>query len=200
MKPLPAAQLLDVWERGRNGSSVERALFLLTAACPDIEPDALARLSIGRRDGLLLTLREWTFGDPLVALVDCPECGEHVETVFRTADVRTAPTQDETVLALTAGECEVRFRLPDSLDLLAIPVGANLDTARRVLLERCVIAVRRGGEAEVAAELPEPVAAAVAVRMAEADPQADVQIELACPACQHTVQVAFDVTAFFWTE
>jgi hypothetical protein len=36
--------------------------------------------------------------------------------------------------------------------------------------------------------------------MAQADPQADIQLDLSCPACQHHWQAAFDVVAFLWNE
>jgi hypothetical protein len=36
--------------------------------------------------------------------------------------------------------------------------------------------------------------------MAEADSQADVRINLSCPACEHQWQAAFDVLSFFWSE
>ena len=36
--------------------------------------------------------------------------------------------------------------------------------------------------------------------MAETDPQADVQLALACPACGHTWQATFDIVSFFWSE
>ena len=36
--------------------------------------------------------------------------------------------------------------------------------------------------------------------MAEADPQADVQLELNCHACAHTWASPFDIVSFFWRE
>ncbi|HKI02137.1 MAG TPA: phage baseplate protein, partial [Thermoanaerobaculia bacterium] len=61
MRPLSAPELLEAWERGLAGHPVQRALLLVAAACPGTPPEELARESVGRRDGRLLTLREWTF-------------------------------------------------------------------------------------------------------------------------------------------
>ena len=36
--------------------------------------------------------------------------------------------------------------------------------------------------------------------MAQADPQADVQLALSCPVCGHKWQTAFDIVSFFWSE
>ena len=37
-------------------------------------------------------------------------------------------------------------------------------------------------------------------QMALADPQADVQLNLSCPACNHHWQSVFDIVSFFWSE
>jgi hypothetical protein len=200
MQPFSAAQLLDVWERGRTAAPAERAMMLLTAADPDAADDAIARLPIGQRDDRLLTLREWTFGPGLTGLMACPQCGERVETSFRTMDIRATPPEAHAAMTLTEAEHEVHFRLPDSFDLLAIPAGLDVDGARRVLLERCVVAAHCRGESVAASELPASLAAAVAARLAESDPQADVQLELCCPACNCAWQASFDIVSFFWTE
>ncbi|MEW5959315.1 MAG: phage baseplate protein, partial [Chloroflexota bacterium] len=62
MRLLVAPVLLDVWERGLTRSPIQRALLLLAAAWPELEPDQPAALSIGQRDTLLLALREQLFG------------------------------------------------------------------------------------------------------------------------------------------
>jgi hypothetical protein len=36
--------------------------------------------------------------------------------------------------------------------------------------------------------------------LAEADPQADIELALACPACGQVSRHEFDVLAFFWSE
>src|SRR5947208_5540995 len=94
MRPLTAQELLDAWERGLSEPPVQRALALLAAACPETTPTELARESVGRRDGRLLTLREQTFGPRLVSLAACPACGERRETAFDVADVRARKTGD----------------------------------------------------------------------------------------------------------
>lgn len=199
MRPLTAQELLDAWERGLGEPPVQRALTLLAAACPETLPEQLARESVGRRDGRLLSLREWTFGPRLVSLAACPACGERLETAFDVADVRVSGTLAETgdgaePLAVSVAGRDLRFRLPNSLDLAALVPGKD---ARRTLLGRCLLPA---GEKIDVEELPEAALQAVAERMAAADPQGDVQLALQCPACGHAWAAAFDIVSFLWTE
>src|SRR3954471_8382071 len=126
MRVPSAAELLDAWERGLPRPAVERALLLLAAACPDAPPDALARLSIGRRDARLLSLRDKTFGPRLVCQAACPGCGERLEMTFASADIRAEATDDSPAeMAVHAAGRAVRFRLPNSEDLGTIAGAAD---------------------------------------------------------------------------
>ncbi len=200
LRPLTSAELLSAWERGQGQPLVTQALVLLSAARPDASLDDLARLSIGRRDAALLALRGQVFGSRLSSVVGCPACGERLELTFDAADIGgeslALPAED---LALTAGEYSVRFRLPDSLDMAAAQ-GSDARAVRATLIERCVLEARRGDEPVAAGDLPAKVVSAVAHRMAEADPMADIQISLTCPACEHAWQATFDIVSYFWAE
>jgi hypothetical protein len=200
MRSLSAAELLAVWEQGQGQLPVQQALILLAAACPDVPPDALAALRIGRRDAGLLTLREWTFGSQLVSLAICPNCGERLELAFDVADIRVVEDGPDEPLSLTVAGCEVAFRLPNSLDLAAAADLGDAEASRRMLLERCMLAVQRVGGADSADVLSPEIEAAIIARMADADPQADVQLALVCPACGQPWLAAFDIVSFFWSE
>jgi hypothetical protein len=201
MRALSATELLAIWERGLAHAPTQRALALLTLACPEESPEALAHLCIGRRDERLLTLREWMFGERFASLADCPSCGERLEINFNAADLRVDPvldTSDNITLDLT--DYSVRFRLPDTLDLAALELSDVSAGAHRQLLARCLLSARRGEREISAAELPETVVMAVAEKMAQADPQADLQLTLSCPRCRHQWRAAFDIVSFLWTE
>src|SRR4051794_16249982 len=121
MQPLLASELLTVWERGQAQPPLLKALALLAAAAPDTPPEALARLPIGRRDALLLELRAAMFGPRLTGVTACCACHAPLDLTFDVADIRVEPEgePDELLSIHTEGH-EVAFRLPDSLDLLAI--------------------------------------------------------------------------------
>lgn len=209
MRALSATELLAVWERGLSQTPVERALALLGAACAGEPTEALARLSVGERDARLLTLREWTFGRQLTSLVSCPACGEQLELNLDADELHATPSSDAGAgaalksvepLTMTTAGYEVSFRLPNSLDLSAVADAAGVGDAAATLLERCLVEARRGDERCAAAALPPEVAAAVAARMGEADPQAELSFALKCPACGEDWQAPFDIESFFWAE
>jgi hypothetical protein len=201
MRSLSAAELLDAWEQGLTEPACRRAVALLAAAAPDVSSEAVAKLNIGVRDRWLLTLREWTFGSQLASVVNCSACGERLEWSVDIADLRS-PKQPEAVgdLALDLDPYWVSFRLPNTLDLAAIAACQDASIARQTLFDSCVLATRLNGEEITAGELPAAVVEAIVERMAEADPDADMQLDLSCPACGHQWQAMFDIESFFWSE
>src|SRR5271157_2548071 len=119
MRALSVPELLRVWESGLTQGSVERALTLLGAACPDTPRESLASLTIGQRDAGLLTLREWTFGSRVDSVVACPACGQRMELAFDVADVRVSGSE-AAELSMTVADYDLRLRPPNSLDMAAI--------------------------------------------------------------------------------
>jgi hypothetical protein len=198
------SELLRCWEGGLDAPPPRRALALLALAWPEAAAGTLARLSIGQRDACLLELREHAFGQELVAVGECPSCGEQLELALSSADVRleAAPDQPEPKgpLEVRSRGYRVRFRLPDSLDLQDAIVPGDPQATRRSLLDRCLLGVVHEGRPAAPATLPPEVVARVESRMAGADPQADVRLELTCPACAHRWEAPFDIAAFLWAE
>jgi len=177
---------------------VQRAVTLLALAWPQRSVDEWSRASIGERDRQLFQLREELFGSTLEAIASCPKCGERLELAFSTNDLlsREASLSREP-MRLTSGGYEVDYRLPTSADLLA--VADNAGQARELLLERCVEA-RNDGVAVHASALPDAVVKQLGEKMADADPQAEVQIALDCPACSHHWATVFDILSYLWGE
>jgi hypothetical protein len=202
MRALSAGELLTVWEHGVSQRPSQRALSLLAVACADeAPPGQLARLSLGQRDGRLLNLRQRTFGPHLAAISACPACSQVLEFTVNAADIRIAPaSQPAETIALAYADYELQFRLPDTLDLATMDPSADRQTNSQHLLRRCVTSARRASAEIPAEDLPPEVVAAVSERMAEADPQADVQLDLACPQCEHRWHSPFDIVSFFWSE
>jgi hypothetical protein len=201
MRALSGAELFGVWERGIAQSPAQRALILLALACGENTVEELERLSVGQRDAHLLALREQMFGSQLASITSCPACAEPLEFQLETADVRAAvATALPAALSLTHAGYNVEFRLPTARDLTSLDPEVSLETNRQFLLQRCVV-IAHCGDAEVAAaELPAEVGMAISQHMAAADPQADVQLALACPQCPHAWQATFDIVSYFWTE
>jgi len=202
MRGLEATELLGVWERGLAQPPTQRAITMLASAFPEVEPGALARLSVGQRDARLLTLRESTFGPRLAGTVSCPECAQRLEMVFNIDDIRVADPAHESAenLTLSVAGHDLEFRLPNSVDLAAIAGEPDESVARRALLGRCLVSARKGDAQMAIGDLSEPALAAVVERMAQADPQANLELDLSCPACHWRWKALFDIAAFYWTE
>src|SRR5258708_2994405 len=202
MRPLSAQEMLVIWERGLHQHPVERALTMLNVAMPAFAADALLTLSIGQRDAYLLALREATFGSRLESFVECPACQERLEFTPHRPDIRvTSVTESNegTQQAVIDGY-ELHFRSPNSRDLIAIARFRDVDAARRILVQRCIVEAKRDGETITVSAFREPMIVDLAEHMARFDPQAEVRLNLSCPACDHQWSLLFDIASFLWTE
>lgn len=201
-----SAALLDAWERGLRLPLPQAALLVLAASHPDESAAELAALPLGARDTLLFDVREQLFGSELATVSTCPRCDERLEAGFSLSAIRVPPPDagEATgggVQEMEAGGNHIRFRLPATLDVLAIPAGANAETAREILFERCVIeALDADGNAFAPQALPTAVIPAISAEMARADPQAIVDLALECPACGHAFAAAFDIASYLMAE
>jgi hypothetical protein len=215
LQPGGAAEVLQLWERVQGLPPHRQAAEMLAAAEPAQTPASIAELSIGARDARLLTLREQLFGPQMKSLADCPNCGERVEMGFQVDHIRTATAASAeqesasgSMLLIEGGWC-IEYRLPTGADLAEIPDGSNPQAARRYLLHRCVLAVdsdpdNEGVEGSATApeieQLPANLVERIVEAMSEADPQADVELLLSCPACGHQWQAPFDIVSYLVTE
>jgi hypothetical protein len=197
MRTLSASELLQVWERGLEAGPSGRALELLRQACPETDAESLANLTIGQRDGLVLRLRQWTFGARLTALYDCSACGELIELEFSAGDLPAGGPASHVALAIDG--FELRLRPVTSADLKAAS-RLNAVRGRIHLLERCLVQADYQGRSISALELPETVVEAAERALAAAEPGADIELSAVCPACGATCKTIFDIVSFFWRE
>jgi len=201
MHGLTTSTLLGAWERALSQSPAQRALTLLTLTDPGAPRERLAALTIGQRDAHMLSLRESAFGPQMTGVVTCPACSRQLELNFTVSSVRVAPPPEAAGLcALAHGDYQVEFRIPNGDDLTALTPDLDRSANQRRLLERCLLSLRRHGETVPFEELPDELRTVVSDRMAEADPQADVQLSLACPDCGHRWQAPLDILSYLWAE
>lgn len=199
MHSLSASSLLTVWERGASESSVVQALSLLAAVVPQAEISDLERLSIGRRDALLLTLRERLFGQRLQTMLVCPECHNKLDLAFDVDQIRAPMDADlPEEFSCTVDGYQATFRLPASEDLLAVMNGSEPVIAKQLLLKRCLLSVFHHGNATT--DLPNSLTDRVVEQMAQVDPQGDVQLAVTCGVCGHQWEAMFDIGSFLWSE
>jgi hypothetical protein len=197
---LSALSTLDLWERAQDRTEVRRALVLAHAGGPPAEPEELERLPLGRRDARLLELYGALGGSALEATAACPSCSETVEFEADAGALLDRAARGAEPAPIEALGFTVAWRPADSLDLEAAAAGGDAESAERVLLERCVLSALGPGGPVAAADLPRDVRAAVAGAMAEADPLAEVLVDVSCPACGAGFVADLSVAAFVWAE
>lgn len=178
------------------------------------DPQALVRsLTMGDREALLLHLRRLTMGDALAGVLNCPKagCGAPMDLDLRVSDLLLPPypqpsPEYQAMVRENGSAWQVRFRLPtgqDQEDATRL-IGHQTDSGASLLLKRCLLAVTAGegkGEAlPVDEDLPPGIAAAMPGLLAERDPQAEVQLDLVCPACDHHFSALFDAASYFFRE
>jgi hypothetical protein len=193
LRPLTGEDEAFLLEDAEGLSPAARTTALLARCLQRLGPlepidvEAVRGLTAGDREALLLELRRLSFGERLEVVLACPEpdCGEAMELELRAGDLLLAPYDDARPEYETDG---VRFRLPAGGDLEAAATAARdgVDAGVRLVLERCVLA----GEPH----------ARIDALMAALDPQADIELELTCPACGHAFTVAFDTGDFLARE
>jgi hypothetical protein len=204
----PSTQhLLAAWERGRAvPRPADRALSLLCAAHADMPRASVAELAIGERDRRLLALRKDMFGSQLKALTTCPACNASLELELDAGDFDGSSEDDvmagdpAAALSFSQDDYDILFRLPNSLDMLALREGASDDENRLRLLQYVVLRASRGGEEIPARQLPAAVVDALDDRLSLADPHADIRLKLNCAACAAHWQAPFDVASYLWNE
>jgi len=203
MRNLNAIDMLNLWEYGLNQPLLQKALILLAAAYPEIQPDALVKLSIGQRDRRLLQLRERLFGSHFVNTADCPTCSEKIEWENSIADfiiIADENNSPDHEFDIEADDYSVRFRLPNSLDIAAVINNENTEKAQQQILSRCLLKVEYSGSSCTVDQLPDSVIQKLNRQIEQLDPQAEIRINLKCPECSHQWNVFFDIVSFLWSE
>ena len=193
--------VIRAWEAAGGGDGAGRCISMLTAMRPQMDKESAAALPLGMRDSLLMELRTALFGDAIEAFAECPQCLERLEYAFPVSELcqgGKAPLKGPIIVE--ASGYRVQLRLLDSDDLAAAGACSGIEEARRSLLKRSVIGTWRDSHAAAIEDLPAVVIERVSDALAEADPLADLNIDLQCAGCGNAWAVAFDIGSLLWTE
>ncbi|MCG3043711.1 hypothetical protein L7D48_24585 [Streptomyces sp. S1A] len=216
------AELLAVWEAGLGLDDPGRALLLHRTARPEAGDGELLSAPVGEREADLFALRRALFGERMQVRVECEPCGEAMEFDLGTDGLSARPPRRDAPLRVAEGDWEVEFRLPTVADLVAVAEaveggraaeaghgtedGQDPDgvPARALLAARCAVSARRAGRPVPAdrlpALLPETVLRRVAEAAEQADPAADVTLQVHCPECGGTTRAELDIASYLWAE
>ena len=148
---------------------------------------------------MLLQLREQMFGPWLKSVVECPQCHETLEINLDIRELRSREAGENLEAEFLSNHLKIRFRVPTHGDL------RNLRTAmtcrRPVAVDRAlVLEVHRGGKKVESLELTREETIALAGRVVEADPHAELILAGECPSCSHRWTSPLDIASFLWQE
>ncbi|MBT2393229.1 hypothetical protein J7E87_28325 [Streptomyces sp. ISL-1] len=204
MTPTGPAELLATWEAGLAQHDSARSLLLHRAARPGAIADDLLSMPVGEREADLFALRRALFGERMQVRVECASCGEAMEFDLDATLFGTRTRTPDGPLRVEEGEWAVELRLPTVADLAAAGAVPDPAQARRVLVARCTVSAVRNGEdiapERLASLLPEHIQRRLGGTAAEADPAADVTLNVACPECGEATPAELDITSYLWTE
>lgn len=195
-----ASQLLRVWERGALERSSVRALLLLVSTGAARDAEHAMALGIGERDAQLLALHERLFGRDIQAQARCKACAAPFELAIDARAIRVSYDRAGATHTFEERGYRLRFRSVSSADLLAIERERTPAEAVASLVSRCVLDAEHEGQRVEVKQLPAELIEALAVHMAEVDPQAEVAFELQCPECEKRQSYPFDIVEHLWAK
>lgn len=204
MRALSAGDILCIDELGCGKPSWYQALLVLAPAFPEVRPEVLAELSLGRRNHLLLKVREHLEGPTLEAVVKCPRCRVALELRLNAAEMAggdAEPRLDKAVVIEVHG-FRVEYRLPSTRDAASGWGPFAEEGCRRAIVTDCISRVSEEDQAVGLGTLSEreAILRSVEASIQEKDPLADIRVALSCVACRHVWEAPFDIAAFFWIE
>lgn len=209
MRTLSVSEIVALWERAAREHTLVRILHVLGANCaehvqapvPD-EPDyaELARLDLGERNRRLMRSYAESFSSRLECESSCPQCNELFEFTMDLQRILAETSGDERLFQTETGGFTVRFRLPNTLDLMAVARSGDAVLGRAILFERCIVEAGRDGRPVKTSDLPASVMDHVAEQMSVCDPLAETRIRLECPECGATWRVMIDIAELLWSK
>lgn len=214
LRPLTGEDESLLFDAGEALLPVERTTAIL-ARCvirlgplDEVTTDAVRSLTVGDREALLLHIRRLTLGERLQCVLRCPdgECGKKMDLELNIDDLLVPPySSDDGHQEMTVtGDgvtYTVRFRLLTGTDAEAVaPLAVtNVHAAADELLRRSVESVSRD-DGQPVHDLPAAVAKVLPAKLSEADPQAELTLNLSCPECHKDFSALFDAGTFFFQE
>ena len=213
LRPLAGRDEIFLLQQGSALSPAARTTAVLARCLCRLGPvstvtSEIARsLSIGDREALLLHLRRLTLGEKMSCVLSCPACAEKLDLELEVSELLLPPyghSRDvhETSVRCDDGSYRVRFRLPNGADQerAATLVASAPESATALILQYCVQEIVDEQTGEPAQPIPAPIADALADKMAELDPQAEILLDQRCPVCGVSFRTPFDIADYFYQE
>ncbi len=151
----------------------------------------------------MFILHQWHFGPDLHGFVECPQCREHLEFTwgFRRSKTSDRGTSLSEVQAFSVDGFDLRFRPPNSRDLIAAAACPDPRQARQFLVQRCLQDASREGTAISFAELPEADVDSVGESIGGVRSVAGSAARFGVPGLRTSLASRLlDIVTFLWEE
>jgi hypothetical protein len=213
LRPVAGRDEAFLMQQGRALSPASRTTALLArclcrlGSVSRVTADVVRSLSVGDREALVLHLRCITLGDTMSCVLTCPACAEKLDLDLHLAELLLPPYPHasdlhEVSVGAADASCRARLRVPNGADQeQAAAMAADApDAAADFVLRRCVQEIVDERTGAPLPDIPAWAAPALAGKMAELDPQAEILLDLVCPACSETFRTPFDIADYFHRE
>jgi hypothetical protein len=159
--------------------------------------ELVRQLTVGDRVALMLQLHRLTFGDKIDCIVTCPACRDEM-SVGLSAGQLLQPAMGEPAVQseVAVGDVVLRIRPVTGADVEALARSEKGVSLAEALVRSCIISSDR----PLPSPLPQETIAEVSAKLEEMDPQADILLDLSCPACGHHFKAPFFIDDFILRE
>jgi hypothetical protein len=196
MRALNNSGVLALWESGRRLHSLDRGLFAIRALGIEEDGEDAADWPLGRRNQALAEVHLDCFGEQLQGWTECGHCGEKLEFQIDCRSLIELQTRAKASPVLVRGRA---FRAPTSRDLARIANEPDSESAALELMRACCLLNERREDCAPAAWSSNDFEE-LGMKVAEADPLAEILLSLECPVCKAAREQALDIAEFIWSE
>jgi hypothetical protein len=170
---------------------------ILGKAPPESNRDLVRHLTAGDRVALLLQLRRRIFGETLECIITCPDCGNEMSLGLAVRDLlQPRLTDARTECEVSVEGLALRIRPVTGEDLEALALATDKESLSEMLVRACILS----SDHALPPRLSEKAIAEVSSKLSELDPQADLVLDLTCPACRSNFKAPFFVEDFVLRE
>ena len=191
--------LLEAWDQGAQLNPSGQALAILGCAYPERSIQELAGLNIIQRDLELLKLRQRLFGDLINIFMSCAHCGMHLEFSIPASSVLSSlADQAERVVQWNSKGFHYNLRLINSFDLSTVIDMEPEQNAQFALLEKCLTITAT--DTDQRTPDPSEYLSTAMSKFNKLLQDAEIVLNVQCPACLQTVHTELDICSFLWRE
>jgi hypothetical protein len=159
--------------------------------------EIIRHLTVGDRVALTLQLRKACFGPILNSVLECPACKEQLSLdIPINSLLQPAKQNPQATYQLELDGFSLTVRPLTGIDLEDVAACPGKDNLSEQLLRSCIVTSKPVLPKVLSREFRD----ALSGKLNEIDPQADIVLNVNCPACNSSFQAPLDIEAYFFQE